>query len=343
MRNKKILKTSLLCILFVLMISLSNCKRQPMQTPVLSNHALADVVNLPDPIQQTHRGSIFKITWFEKPFSGYYDRLLLHTDGYVDHWRIVENRGMRGASLGQLTQEEKQEIQSILEKMIDGSSVERSVGLKVITLNFLWRGENHILSFSESSCPHGLQRLFDIADAAFRRNPKYSSRLPNPCQENTENQGQTQKATSQSDTLSSTTNLPDPVRQAHGARLFCVTWFEQPFTGSYDKLSLFADNLIGFWLFVDDGGREVARGWLTESERQEVQTVLESMTNARPLEKPAGKTVFTLSFSWNADYYLFTFGDLSCPDDLHRLFEIADVAFQRNSSENEDFQNPLER
>jgi hypothetical protein len=175
--------------------------------------------DLPDQIKQTHQSSIFKVTWFEKPFSGYYDRLLLHTDGNIDHWRIVENRGMRGASLGQLTQDERQEIQSALEAMIDTSSKDRLEDLKVITLSFLWRGENHILSFSESSCPQELYHIFSIADAAFKWNLKYSSEFPTPCQKNTGSRRQPQEANTQNNTL----GLPDPIRQAHGARLFCIT------------------------------------------------------------------------------------------------------------------------
>ena len=360
MKCKVILKTALMVALFVMvLLGLANCRRQQEPTPFSpytpsaivdsptpnfsSNNGVPSAVsNLPEPIQNTHRGTVFLITWFAPPFQGYYDRLSLRDDSSISYSQVVVDLALHSGSWGQLTDEEREEVQVVLKAMTEISLTGPLTGSQIITLSFLWEGDNHVLSFNESNCPSTLHRLFEIADAASKRNSEWYGVYPNPCQKDNEYDEQAQEPILPKNT-SFHLDLPEPVRQAHEApRLFCATWFEQPFDGSYKELSLFASNSVVYWQLWAKGGREVAKGRLTEKERQDVQDTLALMIDMTSVEQPTGTTTVTLSFPWRANTYLFTYGESGCPDELDHLFEIASAAFKRDSSILVSFQSPCQ-
>lgn len=329
-----------LALLAMALLGLDNCRRQQEPAPFYS-YTPSAVVDLPEPIREAHYSDVFLITWFEPPFPGYYDRLHLYANGTVSRMRIVVDWAIHGGDWGQLTEEEKGEVRLILEAMTKVSPIELSTGSRIITLGFLWAGDNHVLSFSESNCPDELHRLFEIADKALKRNPEWLGTYPDPCQKDNKYDGQVQEPILPED-MSFSLDLPEPVSRVHQApRLFCTTWFEPPFQGSYEELSFFASNSTVYWQLWGEGGREAARGRLTEEERQEVQDTLDLMTSMDPVEPPVGTTIITFSFPWKADSHLFTFGNANCPADLQHLFEIAQTTFKRDMPEL-DFQTPCQ-
>jgi hypothetical protein len=284
--------------------------------------------------------------------------------------------------------------------MVQLPSVDPFSGATVITLSFLWRGEHHVVSYNEASCPRALHRLLEITNAG-----------GNPCQNGREYPRQTGAGVT--DTPGS--DLSDGARGLYGASLFHAAWFEPPFDdalgdAAFDSLSLYVHylgqagsrfvynprclftvepgfaveldrsevsdrlreqfrahnhalspaarvNVVqagGHWV-VADAGREydvwseiqtlsvctgdIGYGKATEADRQEAQAILASLVEATSAEPSPGDTVITLGFSWEGDYHLLTFGGSSCPAQVRRLFEIADLAFRRYVPE-EGIPNP---
>jgi hypothetical protein len=292
---------------------------------------------LPEPIQQEHdKDVIFKVTWLgnQRPFSGYFMYMLLYTDGSVTRRLLHELGGEKGVFPGQLSKEQQEEIRTLLEAMTISSSRDPFAGSEVITLSFLWHGEHHVLSFSESSCPDELSRLFEITNMAWTVGDPF----PNPCQRKSQPVLESAPSDNAPPPLLA---LPDPVKDVHFARLFQINWFERPFTGFYKTLAFvvehrFYDNLITY----REGEKNTSYGESTEVEKQEVQAILESLASTGSVEQPVGDTIITLGFSWEANYHLLVFGDENCPDDLRRLFEIADGAFLPRADEPDTFQSP---
>lgn len=169
--------SSLIIILVaVAFLGLSSCTQPPAYKP----YELMES----DPIVQADFDDVFIITWFQQPFSGSYYRIILHTDGSIEHSRIGASLAIQAARLGQLTEEEKKEVQITLKTLSEKLPTKEFEGTRVITLSFPWSKEIRVLSFSELRCPDGLHSLLEIADAAFRRSPKFSSMFQNPCKEN---------------------------------------------------------------------------------------------------------------------------------------------------------------
>ncbi|RLC87190.1 MAG: hypothetical protein DRI37_06405 [Chloroflexi bacterium] len=319
--------------LVICLITLIGCRGQPAQMPApLLDTAVLRL--LPEPIQELyHWDTIFTITWFERPFVEYATYLAWNADGYISRMQISHRGEMGGRSPTQLPDEVGEEIPALLEAMTHEASADELAGSRVITINFLWRGKNHILTFDELSCPDELRRLVEITDAAFG-----SAAYPNPCQ--------APGAASRGGTSTAAGDLPSMVKDLHSASLFNITWYTQPFTGSYNHLLLFTDYYRGDNV-IDYVYGEVYRGvstysQLSESERQEVESILESMTSASTAELPDEDTVITLGFSWEADYHLLSYGNSSCPDELRRLFEIVGVAFDRSAPGYDVLQSPCQ-
>jgi len=246
---------------------------------------------------------------------------------------LISGRGEQGVFPEQLTTKQRKEIRALLDTLAHSSSRDPAGGSWVITLSFLWQGKHHILSFNESSCPDELQRLFEIANET--QESEYRNPFPSPC-----NDKHPQQA-SEPTPSDSSVELPDFVRRVHYACLFHITWFKQPFADSYKELSLLVDHYMGentvtYW----ETDQNTAYGELTEAERQEIQAILETLTDTSSTRLPAEGTVITLGFSWEGDYRILVFGDANCPAGLRRLFEIADMPFKRDVPDHDLFQIP---
>ena len=157
---------------------LGNCGGQPRPTPT---PLPAVVESLPPPVRQFHDDSrIFQITWFPTPYPGYSKYVGLQADGRIsggiDHGSWIES----GSSSTGLTAEARAEIPALLEDMVQRPSIDPFSGATVITLSFLWRGEHHVVSYNEASCPRALHRLLEITTAE-----------GNPCQNSHEYPPQT--------------------------------------------------------------------------------------------------------------------------------------------------------
>ena len=296
-------------------------------------------VELPEPVQQEYnKEKIFQIARIENcaPASGNSIRRILYVSGTVTYYSYDSLGGFKGAWPGQLPEDQWRKVQEILKAMTTIPSHDPFSGREVITLSFLWHGENYIASFSEKNCPDELERLFDITNTAWTvENP-----FPNPCRERPLSNSST------ADTLCSPLNvLPNTIGFAsdYSARLFQINWFEQPFTGSYEQL-YFAVDGRKFDNFVtygrSDSGGSVPYGGSTEAERQEVQAILVSLADIDSTERPVGNILITLGFSWEGDYRILVFGDANCPAGLRRLFEIADMPFKRDVPDYDLFQIP---
>jgi hypothetical protein len=358
MRGKGASSLLVIVVLIVVLFNLSGCYETSRQTPVFVERTQAPTMvtpqesgygessqsstaGLPDSIQQAHyQNRVLLITWLESPSSDSYEMLILgHSGGFI-HWHTIPNWASHAKVVGQLTEDQQEKVRAILKEMADASAVGPLVGSKIITLSFVWKGKNHVLSFSESSCSDELHRLLRIFDVALGRQSEEVNGFQSLCQ--SEPQGQTREPVLPDNTPRPSVDLPVMLGANHNnPLLYCITWFEQPFTGSYNKLSLFAGNLVRYEQFTDDMRREVVRGRLTDREEQKVQASLETMASAVSTEQYAGTTIVTLSFPWEADYHLLTFGDSNCPDSVCRLFDIACTAFKRDSPEL-DFQNPCQ-
>jgi hypothetical protein len=358
MRDKSASSLLVIIVLIVVLFNLSGCYETSRQTPVFveltqmptmvtqqesgyGESSQLCTVGLPDSIQQAHyQDRVLLITWFESPSSDSYEMLILgHSGGFI-HWHTIPSWASHAKAVGQLTEDQQEKVRAILKEMTDASAAEPLVGLQIITLSFVWKGKNHILSFSESSCSDELHRLLRVFDVALGRQSEDMNGFQNLCQN--EYQGQTQEPVLRDNTPPASVNLPIMLGATHNnPLLYCITWFEQPFIGSYDKLSLFAGNLVRYEQFADNIGYKVVRGRLTDREGQKVHTSLETMASAVSTEQYTGTTIITLSFPWEADHHLLTFGDSNCPDSVCRLFDIAYVAFKRDSPE-VDFKNPCQ-
>jgi hypothetical protein len=358
MRDKSASSLLVIIVLIVVLFNLSGCYETSRQTPVSIERTQAPTmvtqqksgygessqsftVGLPASIQQAHyQDRVLLITWFESPSSDSYEMLILGHSGGFTHWHTIPSWASHAKVAGQLTEHQQEKIRAILEEMTDASAVRPLVDLRIITLSFVWEGKNHILSFSESSCSDELHRLLRVFDVALGRQSEDVNGFQNLCQN--EYQGQTQEPVLPDNTPPASVDLPIMLRATHhNPLLYCITWFEQPFIGSYEKLSLFAGNLVRYEQFTDNIRHEVVRGRLTDKEGQKVHTSLETMASAVSTEQYTGTTIVTLSFPWEADYHLLTFGDSNCPSSVSRLFDIAYAAFKRDSSEL-DFQNPCQ-
>lgn len=293
-------------------------------------------VDIPELVQQTHQSPIFEVSWFEQPYPNYYHRLRLWSDGYIRYWRVVERIGTQEVnSGGQLSIAEMAEVQSWLEKILTMQNMPIATDATIITLSFLWRGENHILSFDSSRCPQDLYRLFEMADTAFERHPDmYGKSTLNPCQ-TTAQSISTRPIPSSQETTPLTVYLPEPVEDVHVApALFRTTWYELPFNGLYYKLLIFADDTVVVWKFTDKNRAEEARGQLTAAERQETKELLLNSLGKGTDNLEEGRTErIILSFTWEADYHLFIFDNLTCSKEYRDLLEIAKTAFARSDAQ----------
>jgi hypothetical protein len=367
MWNVKPLRLLITISLTSILLGPVSCKETTEQPTSFTEDTESLAVKLPGPIERDHLGEAFRITWFEQPFSTHYNRLTLRLDGHVEHEFVNLIWNTFRVGVGQLNKEQQEEIRTILKTVAETYAVERvdsiaaresfivikaitethSVepikGPKIITLSFPWRGETYVLSFSESSCMDELHRLLEIIGTALGWSPVDVNVPQNLCRGSNEYQEQIQEPASSAAISLPLASLPGAIKRTHIApRLFRATWFEQPFDGSYHQLSLFANNSVVYRQIADAGAREVARGRLTEKERQKVQTTLGLITSMSSVEQPVETMLITLSFPWEADRHVFTTGCSDCPDSLQRLFEIANTAFERESLDREDFQNPCQ-
>lgn len=233
MRHAKTPGTWLLASALIAQLALlGNCGGQPRPRPT---PLPAVVESLPPPVRQFHDDSrIFQITWFPTPYPGYSKYVGLQADGRIsggiDHGSWMES----GLLSTVLATEARAEIPTLLEDMVQMPSVDPFSGATVITLSFLWRGDYHIVSYNEASCPRALHRLLEIATAE-----------GNPCQNNHEYPRQTGAEGVEGAPWS---DLPDWVRCLHGASLFRAAWFEPPFDdtlgdAAFDSLSLYVHYL----------------------------------------------------------------------------------------------------
>lgn len=326
-RTKSLSVLLIVGMLTAQLTGLVSCEKQPVGTS-LSTYNTPPDINLPSPIQERHRNCFFSITWFQRPFSGYFTYITLNTDNTISYQTISQLGSQGGRHSIQLSEEAREEIRAILEVLAEMSPSSQPAGLETISASFLWYGENHLLSFDESSCPEELHRLIEITDEVHP-----SITVQNPCQ--------TQNPTLLEGTSIPIAELPDSVREAHNTNLLIATWYTQPFSNSYDFLTLVTNYCRGTYSgedvsYLGDGRKMYSR--LTESESQEVQSILESLID-QAVEQPEGDRIITTSFLWAANYYQISFGNLNCPDNLQQLFEIIGGAHERDYP-GFDFQNP---
>jgi hypothetical protein len=341
MNSTRALKMLVVNALVVQLSLLSGCKRSPQTTLSPSSYLPAAILDLPEPVQEDHRNYLFTITWFKQPFTGYTYYLILLTNGSISPHEISQ-RGSKGGISGQLTPKEMREVQKILKAMRANTSSAPFEGSQVITLSFFWQGEHFTLSFNETSCPAELKQLFEIAYKAWGKSSIDASLQP--CQRNEHRQQSEQEPASSDEASFSYTDLPEFVRLVHSTPMFAITWFERPFVDSYHRLWLLVDHVAADSL-LEYGQGEVyggttAMSQLAELERLEVQNILRSLANTDSTRPPAGDTLITLSFMWEADLRAFSFGDANCPQELRRLFEIVDGAFLPRAGEPDTFQSP---
>lgn len=297
---------------------------------------------LPESVQLEHnKEPILEITIFinQEPFGPYRHRVVQADGMIVDRLISLEYP----VSLSNpLPEGQQEEIRQILEAMTILSPQDPFGGTEVISISFLWHGEHYLLSFSEKNCPNELARLFDITNDA-----QFSSRsleIPDywkPC----EDRDMTGIILPDASPL---TSLPDEIRDEHGGNLFLIIWFDQPFSGSYNRLRLETDilefsflgynNLVDYDHFIPERDRHCP-GLVDETEVEEAQAILASLANIDPVTQPEGTRTITLGFPWEGDYRLLTFGNQNCPEGVQQLLEISEIAVGRLEGA---FQNPCQ-
>lgn len=329
--------------LLVCMIAvLSGCKgldaRMSVPTEDVNSPILDD---LPDSLKGEHAGDILEIIWFDQPFAGDYDRLVLHSGGVIDHSIISGSRGFQSVfriNNGQLTESETDEVRKILASTAEITSGDTvSKDSRIIAIRFSWQSDSHVLFFGDSSCTSEARRLFEIANAAFGRNNDQPNLHWNPCEHS--DGDHTIEPTPTISRPGRTTTITEPF-DLQEIELLKISWFQRPFSGSYDRITLTSNSSVFHSRIFVDGVSDVNRGQLTDSERQEVRQILDSLTDNHLLEQPIGTSVITLSFPWEGNYHVLTFGNLNCPNGFQRLLEIANLAFRRNAVSYIDYPNP---
>jgi len=332
--------------LLVCMIAvLSGCEgldgHVPAPTADVNSSMLDD---LPDSLKGEHAGDILEIIWFNQPFANDYDRLVLHAGGVIDHSKISDSRGFQSvfrSNNGQLTESETDEVRKIIASLAEITSGDTtSIDSRIIAIRFSWQSDSHILFFGDSSCPSEARRFFEIANAAFRRNNDQSNLHWNPCEHS--DGGHNLEPTPTVSMPERMTTITEPF-DLQEMVLLKISWFQRPFSGSYNKITLTSNSSVFHSRIFDGGGSNVNRGQLTDSERQDVRQILDSLTGNRLLEQPIGTSVITLSFPWEGSYHVLTFGDSNCPNGLQRLLEIANLAFRRNAVSYIDYTNPCQQ
>lgn len=342
-----LLKRFILIVLVVLLVLFSSCKRR--YKPSLDRspkQGLEGLTNLPEPVRQEHQDAnfMFKVTWFQRPFSKYFDILLADPDGYVGHWLAPFARTPTQANSGQLDKKQRQEIRSILQRLTQRSAPEEVNGRRVVTIDFVWDGQGYILSFDEVGCPDGLYRLFEITEVTFKKYPHVSD-FSIPCQDGPELRETPNPANLDSISVVPA-DLPDYVRESHTARLITLTWFQEPFTGRYEVLTVHTNNSVFHKRQSVEGEGKLFEGQLTDAEKQKIQAIMGWAASLDIIESSSedgvqGKSI-NLSFTWNADFQFRSFPNSKCPDPLHSLFEIARTALKRSYSGDDVFTNPCE-
>lgn len=325
MRKKASRVLSVVILVFVQLALPSGCGKQAKPTP-WSDFIQSPIVNLPEPVMQAHQRSyVFVVDEFWNPYTSRMVGTGLTVDGNVERYRVSLQDGL-GAVIGSLTQQDREEVRSILEAMTQIAPTDLLSGPKIVALSFFWHGEYYLLLFDESSCPEELARLFEIISTATDHfwNPFYeeSDSTPSPMED-----------------------LPPLVESQLGGHYpFLAVWYNKPFSDVYDRLYFFP-NRYGFAsndIEYRAAGSSVGAGAaFTDSEVQEIWTLLESLANAGEVkQQPVGDTIITFGFSWEANYHLLVVGDMNCPDELDRLFMIIEASFERIDIDS--FQNPCQ-
>ena len=89
------------------------------------------------------------------------------------------------------------------------------------------------------------------------------------------------------------------------------------------------------WAF--QGGNN---GQLTGTDRQEIKAILDKLRGRNSNTIPSGSLTIGLGFSWRSDSQVLYFSDLTCTDELRRLFEITYAALYHNPSEQSSRNSP---
>lgn len=180
MKNKEISLIGFI-LLAVIIFGIGSCQtlREQTLTPAATMSSIRiDELPGPPPVIKAGADDVFVIVWFELPYSGEFNKLLLSTDNQVNLWRVIVNWATQGVNRGRLSQEERQRVQEVLGAMANNAPSEQSEGPTIITVSFPWESEIRLMSFSGSACPSELLQLYEIVDTVFSREGKVSEWIP---------------------------------------------------------------------------------------------------------------------------------------------------------------------
>lgn len=309
-------------------------------TSVTMSHNPKSVEELPEQVQEAHYewSRMLLLTWFDNSSVNVmeYDKLVLDFTGKFAHVHTTV-MSERLTQMGQLTSAQQAAIRDTLENMTAESSTYPLSGSRFITLGFVWQGQGYLLSFSNTNCSNKLQHLLSIFDTAWGYTLNDAKALQHLCEKNNP-----QTSPTTSDPITSTlTKLPKVIYDNYVyPHLLCVTWFQQPFSGSYYQISLYDNNLLYYEKYEENKVAESISGWLTDADQNEVRTILAEIRSDTYEDLDLHTSIITVSFPWEADYYLVNFGDRNCPEALQRLMELMEATLARGGSEIDDIQIP---
>jgi len=134
-------------------------------------------------------------------------------------------------------------------------------------------------------------------------------------------------------------NLPLPVQKFHrrldfvqAEYVFVATWYPRPYPDYFHVLWLSTDGAVASYLEIPDwavqGGLQ---GELTAGELRGVSAALSHLADVHIPSTGKGAAVIALNFKSKGLVHIITCTEAECPQEIQDLFQIAEMAFQRQT------------
>ncbi len=324
MQHSKRITSVIFTTIVVILLSACNNAMPQMSFPAQTITPFTE--NTPALIKYAHAGDAATLIWYEVPFSGTYDQLLLKSEGKMEHWLVAPNWATQGANIGYLSKENRQEVKDILNKLRERQSDDMLRGPIAIGLAFSWNGDGKALYYSSLTCDADLRRLLEIANATLRDDRHLQLLLSRLCTPRDYASEPPQAPTPVSDKGFLADSPPDLGR----IRTLTVSWSRPTLTNTFDMVLAYSDDSMHYEVLDNSEQKPYFDIKFNDSERQNILDVMSSLASKAPntLSNSFGSDI-VVSFPWEGDYHLLSFDRSKCPDSLQSLFRTFSRALQR--------------
>lgn len=291
--------------------------------------------DLPPVVRFVHWGNGMEIVWYDQPFSGAYYRLPLKSNGAVEIWHEIVNWASQGGLSGQLAEESRKEVTTILSKLKDRTSDKIPDGSRVIGLFFSWEGINRVLYYSDLTCDDDIRRLLEIVDVTLKLNQDPKSSLIGLC---TPEEFPASLLPTPTKDRNRFLPLPQPP-DLRKTRMLSISWVQRPMTETYEMMSLLADDSLYYDAHFGEEANSAIESHISITDEQAVRETLASLATLN--ETPdLTKAEIIVSFPWNGDYHIVGFTKSQCPAKLRTLFDMMLPLIQQSSSDHREIESP---